>query len=149
MNDNSSRKRSLEIGRVLARNGFGWLWSKWGIGSVLGSSDKHADEAKSVAQSQSKRLRLALEELGTTFIKLGQMLSTRPDLLPPEYIAELSKLQDHAPTVPYDEILTIMRHEFGDEPDAVFQSFDAEPLAAASIGQVHSATLPDGTAVVV
>jgi len=149
MNRNNSRQRTIEIGRILVRNGFGWLWSKWGIGSVLGSFDKHADEAKPDARSQPERLRLTFEELGTTFIKLGQTLSTRPDLLPPEYIAELSKLQDHVPEVPYEDIESTIRHEFNREPAELFQKFDPKPRAAGSVAQVHRAVLPDGTAVVV
>ena len=100
----NTRKRYQEVVRVLGHYGFGWLWSKWGIGQVLGKFEKHPGEATHDSLTEPERLRLAIEELGTTFIKLGQMLSTRPDLLPPEYIAELSKLQDHAPTVPYSEL---------------------------------------------
>jgi ubiquinone biosynthesis protein len=149
MDHKLSRKRYLEIGRILARNGFGWLWSKWGIGSVLGSFDKHEGEAKSGPLSQPVRLRVTFEELGTTFIKLGQTLSTRPDLLPPEYISELNKLQDHVPEVPYADIESAIRTEFSREPSELFQTFDPKPRAAGSIAQVHSAVLPNGTAVVV
>jgi ubiquinone biosynthesis protein len=92
---------------------------------------------------------MALAELGTTFIKLGQILSTRPDLIPREYQVELAKLQDQAPPVPVQEIQAIVQAEFGHPVDEVFSSFDLEPLAAASIGQVHAASLPDGTEVVV
>ena len=149
MNRTNSRKRYHEIGRVLAHHGFGWLWSKWGIGQILGKLERRPGEEAGVVLTEPERLRLAIEELGTTAIKLGQMLSTRPDLLPPDYIVELSKLQDHAPTVPYDEIAAILRDEFGAEPDATFQSFEVQPLAAASIAQVHGATIADGTEVVV
>jgi ubiquinone biosynthesis protein len=149
MTRNNSRKRYLEIGRILARNGFGWLWSKWGIGTILGGLDKSADEAKPDATTQPERLRLTFEELGTTYIKLGQALSTRPDLLPPEYVAELSKLQDHVPEVPYADIESAILQELGQKPADLFQSFDPKPLGAGSIGQVHSAVLADGTAVVV
>jgi ubiquinone biosynthesis protein len=92
---------------------------------------------------------LALEELGTTFIKLGQILSTRADLLPPEYLAELTKLQDSAPPVPFDAIRETLVFELGQPIENVFAEFDTQPLAAASIGQAHAATLPDGTEVVV
>src|SRR5258707_266476 len=109
MSRKTSRKRYYEIGRILTRNGFGWLWSKWGIGTVLGSFDKHSAEAGSDTHSQPERLRLTLEELGPTFIKLGQTLSTRPDLLPPEYVTELSKLQDHVPEVAYTDIEAAIR----------------------------------------
>jgi len=143
-----SLKRSREIAHVLARHGFEWLWADWGVGRILGRLEHRSGEPAS-AQTQPERLRATLEELGTTFIKLGQMLSTRPDLLPADYIAELSKLQDDAPKVPYEDIASVIRAEFGDEPEAVFQSFEAEPRAAGSIAQVHSAVLPDGTKVVV
>jgi ubiquinone biosynthesis protein len=96
-----------------------------------------------------ERLRLVLEELGPTFVKLGQLLSTRPDLLPPAYIAELSKLQDAAPPVSIEAITETIRAELGADPSQIFAEFDDRPLASASIGQAHSAVLTDGTAVVV
>jgi ubiquinone biosynthesis protein len=92
---------------------------------------------------------MALEELGPTFIKLGQALSTRADLLPPEFQAELVKLQDDTVRVPVDVIEEIVSSELGAGTTEVFASFDSEPLAAASIGQVHAATLHDGSEVVV
>jgi ubiquinone biosynthesis protein len=94
-------------------------------------------------------LRHAFEELGPTFMKLGQVLSTRPDLVPPEYEAELARLQDAAPTVPSRDIVAAVEAALGRPIDESFARFDLEPLAAASIGQVHAATLPDGTDVVV
>lgn len=145
----SSRQRYGEIGRVLARNGFEWMWSKWKIGSVLGPAERTAIDGKVGARSQPERLRMALEELGTTFIKIGQVLSTRPDLVPPDYLAELSKLQDNAPRVPYAEIAATIEQEFGRKPEELFQTFELEARAAGSIAQVHAATLADGTAVVV
>lgn len=92
---------------------------------------------------------MALEELGATFIKLGQILSTRADLLPPDYQAELSKLQDAAPLVPSEVIKETVEAELGRPIHALFAAFDPSPLAAASIGQAHSATLHCGTEVVV
>ena len=94
-------------------------------------------------------LRLALEELGTTFIKLGQILSTRADLLPPEYLVELRKLQDSASPVAFEEIQPAIVSELGQPIEKLFAEFDPTPLAAASIGQAHAATLWDGTEVVV
>lgn len=94
-------------------------------------------------------LRAAFEELGPTFIKLGQLLSTRSDVLPPAFVTELAKLQDAAPPVPTDEIRAVIRSELGAEPEKVFASFDDLPFASASIGQAHTATLADGTPVVV
>lgn len=92
---------------------------------------------------------MALEELGATFIKLGQVLSTRPDLLPTEYQAELAKLQDAAPPVDWAAVRPLLEEELGRPVEEVFAHFDPVPLAAASIGQAHGATLPDGTEVVV
>lgn len=149
MNRAKSRQRQREIAQILTRNGFEWLWSKWKIGAILGAAEKSRDGQSATTHSQPERLRLTLEQLGTTFIKIGQMLSTRPDLLPPEYIFELSKLQDDAPKVPYEAIADAIEQEFGARPEAIFKTFDAEARAAGSIAQVHNATLPDGTAVVV
>lgn len=143
------RQRYREIGGVLARNGFEWMWSRWKIGSVLGAAEKSQNDTKTSARSQPERLRLALEELGTTFIKIGQMLSTRPDLVPPDYLEELSKLQDDAPRVPYAEIAAAIEQQFDRKPEELFQTFDLEARAAGSIAQVHAATLADGTTVVV
>jgi len=93
--------------------------------------------------------RLALEELGPTFVKFGQILSTRPDLLPPAYIAELSKLQDTVPPEPWEAIRALLTQELGREPEEVFATIDPQPMAAASLAQVHAAPLPDGHEVVV
>lgn len=99
--------------------------------------------------SRAERLRMALEELGPTFVKLGQLLSTRPDFIPPEYLSELAKLQDKVPPFTYEEVVTIFKEELCATPDELFSRFDPEPLAAASIGQVHRAVMQDGTQVVV
>ena len=94
-------------------------------------------------------LRLTLEELGPTFIKVGQLLSTRADLLPPAYQDELAKLQDSGPRIPVDAVRDTLQNELHADPDRAFASFEEKPLAAASIGQAHAATLHDGTEVVV
>jgi ubiquinone biosynthesis protein len=99
--------------------------------------------------STAEHLRLALEELGPTFVKLGQLLSTRPDLLPPAYLLELAKLQDALLPVSAEVIVDLVTQELGGRPDEVFATFDLVPLASASIGQAHAATLHDGTDVVV
>ena len=95
------------------------------------------------------RIRLALEDLGPVFIKFGQMLSTRNDLLPPDINQELSKLQDNVPSFPSRQAMDIIEQSFGKPLNEVFQSFDAEPLASASIAQVHTATLFSGESVIV
>ena len=100
-------------------------------------------------QDLPAHFRQALEELGPTFVKLGQVLSTRPDLLPPSYIAELRKLQDAVPPVPWEAIRDAITQELGRPPEEVFASIDPEPLGAASLGQVHAATLADGAEVVI
>jgi ubiquinone biosynthesis protein len=94
-------------------------------------------------------LRLALEELGPTFIKIGQLLSTRADLLPAAYQDELSKLQDSGPRIPAETVRETLKSELQAGPEAAFASFGEEPLAEGSIGQAHAATLHDGTEVVV
>ncbi|MDJ0355447.1 AarF/UbiB family protein [Paenarthrobacter sp. PH39-S1] len=93
--------------------------------------------------SNAEHLRLALEELGPTFIKLGQVLSTRSDLLPPEFRNELAKLQDDAPALPAGTVEELIVQELGALPTALFAAFDPEPLACASIGQSHAATSMD------
>jgi ubiquinone biosynthesis protein len=150
----SARRRRNHLGRyrqiaeVLARHGLGYL-----IGVL--SLDRFVPlrifghPRRAEAASRPEHLRLALEELGTTFIKLGQILSTRADLLSEEYQAELARLQDQAPPVPFEEIRATVESELGKPIQEAFASFKAEPLAAASIGQAHAATLPDGTEVVV
>jgi ubiquinone biosynthesis protein len=92
---------------------------------------------------------MALEELGVTYIKLGQILSTRSDLLPPDYLAELSRLQDAVPPEPWPSIERQIAQELGGLPTDIFAEFDQEPLGSASIGQVHSARLKTGEQVVV
>jgi ubiquinone biosynthesis protein len=99
--------------------------------------------------SRPERTRRVLEELGPTFIKFGQILSTRPDLIPLEYLKELAKLQDEVPSFPYEEACEVIARELGQPPDVVFQSFEKEPFAAASIGQAHRARLPNNEDVVV
>jgi len=99
--------------------------------------------------SRAERVRMACEELGPTYIKLGQILSTRPDLVPVDFIKELSKLQDNVPASPFGEIIKIIESELGAPPEDIFDFFDKTPLASASIGQVYRATLKDGEEVAV
>ncbi|MBL0715916.1 MAG: phosphotransferase, partial [Desulfosarcina sp.] len=99
--------------------------------------------------SRAERVRMALEELGPTYVKLGQVLSTRPDLIPVDFINELAKLQDEVPPFNTKEVERIITVELGAAPDEIFASFEPTPLASASIGQVHGATLADGERVAV
>lgn len=144
---NLSRYR--EIASVLARHGFGWLLADSNLRDLLPLTQRLGSPDGVEPENQATHLRQAFEELGTTFIKLGQVLSTRPDLLPPDYIAELSKLQEAAPPVPYEQVAAVFEAEMGARPEDVFAEFDPDPLASASIGQVHTARLPNGDDVVV
>ncbi|MBS7810825.1 ABC1 kinase family protein [Roseococcus pinisoli] len=139
------RKRLAEIVAVLARHGMGDIASRLGLGGLLprGASGVNGE------LSRPQRLRLAIEALGTTFIKLGQILSTRADLLPPDWIAELEKLQSHVPAVPWEQLRGQVEEDLGGPPEEVFAEFDAVPLAAASIAQVYRARLRGGEEVVV
>lgn len=142
--------RYRDVAVVLARHGLGFLLGVSGLNRWLPPLGEADDSGvHQTRPTNPAHLRLALEELGPTFIKLGQMLSTRPDLLPPEYLAELAKLQDDAPPVAADTILRLVTEELGSPPGEVFAEFDLVPLASASIGQAHEAVLKDGTRVVV
>ncbi len=99
--------------------------------------------------NRPQRLRMAFEELGPTYVKLGQILSTRPDLVAMEYIEELSRLQDKIPAFAFEQVREVVNTEFGRPPEEIFDSFEQEPFASASIGQVHRAILKDGEAVAV
>ena len=141
-------KRLHEVVSTLARYGLAPWLEKANVGWVR----KHlrAASGEQIGQlSQGARLRLAMTELGTTFIKLGQILSTRPDLVGPEITEELTKLQANAPADSPQTIRQMIESELGGTPDELFLEFDDEPAASASIGQVHFATMKDGTPVVV
>ncbi|MDO5752064.1 AarF/ABC1/UbiB kinase family protein [Arthrobacter sp.] len=142
---NTHLERLAQVAEILGRHGLGSLVAatgvdRWRVAQAVGSKPQITNP---------HRIRLALEELGPVFIKLGQMLSTRPDLLPPGYLTELSKLQDGAPPVSADAVRAVILQELGAAPEQLFATFDDAPLASASIGQAHTATLFDGTEVVV
>ncbi|MCK4389775.1 MAG: AarF/ABC1/UbiB kinase family protein [Desulfobacterales bacterium] len=145
-------QRYRQILTVLFKYGFGDLVDILKIEQYLEIglqmiSRKRREQVERLTRSE--RVRMALEELGPTFIKLGQVLSTRPDLIPVEFVEELSKLQDDVPPFPYAEVEQIIESELGMPPGDIFQHFEETPLAAASIGQVHRAQLKDGEEVVV
>jgi ubiquinone biosynthesis protein len=137
--------RYREIAEALTRHGLGNLVDVTGLERFIPFRQRRES-----VTSTPEHLRMLLEDLGITFIKLGQLLSTRTDLLPPEYIAELSKLQDQvSTTISGKEIEAILNEELDKPVQDMFPLFDYEPLAAASIGQVHTATLRHASDVVV
>lgn len=143
--------RLNEIVGVFTVAGFGHLFKQMGLesaaermGRILGW--KHGDEMAHLAPPQ--RVRRVLEILGPTFIKLGQILATRPDLFGPEWIAEFEKLQAQAPPVDFETLRRQMEEDLGAPLEEIFAEVDATPLAAASVAQVHRASLKDGTQVV-
>lgn len=137
-------ERYIEIGRILAKYGWGDLISRLGLADIF-----RLHKRGKALPPGPEQLREALEELGPTFIKLGQLLSTRPDIIPQEYAHELEKLQDEVSPFPFEEARDIIEEEFGQPLENFYLSFDPTPLAAASLGQVHEAILADGTDVVV
>jgi ubiquinone biosynthesis protein len=138
-------RRQRQIAEVLVRHGLGYAVDLVGLERFRPSSPERPD----ALPGGPERLRRVLEDLGPTFIKLGQILSTRADLVGPEYQAELAKLQDAAPSLAPQEVWEVIVLELGGKEESAFASFGLEPLAAASIGQAHAATLRDGTEVVV
>ncbi len=146
-------KRYRKIINVLVRYGFGYLVDRFRLRPLRSLRERITGpeplREQLLTLSEAERLRLALEELGTTFIKFGQILSTRYDIVPEEYINEMVKLQDQVPPFDYSEVKRIIEKEFGKSIEVIFLSFDPEPIAAASIGQVHRARLPGGEEVVV
>ncbi len=144
-------RRYAEIIEVLARHGFEDVVAELGLDRWLDAGRRlilraPKREAGPAPASRASRLRRAMEELGPTFIKMGQVLSCRPDLVPQAWADEFRKLQADCPRVDYSEIESLMRGEFGDAWP--FSRVDPEPLAAGSMAQVHRAVLEDGTRVV-
>lgn len=137
--------RYRQIAEVLVHHGLGWVAGAAGLERFRPEERPVSGEAPTPPQ----RLRLALEELGAAFIKLGQFLSTRPDLMPPEYQVELARLQDDAPPISSEAAQERIELELGHPVRELFASFDPAPLAAASIGQAHAAVRRDGTEVVI
>ena len=144
------RARYREIAKV--------LWDERVLNLVKGGGiEEHAPAEAAQGEApvrerdlpRAVRIRHALERLGPAFVKLGQLLATRRDLIEPDLAAELAKLQDEVPTLPWEEMRARVEAELGAPVDELFSAFDEEPIAAASIGQVYRAALPDGTPVAV
>ena len=144
--------RYRQILTILFKYGFGDLLEMLRIDQYIEVGLRMISKNREVRLERLTRpqgLRMAFEELGPTYIKLGQILSTRPDLIPMEFIRELSKLQDNVSAVPFDRVRKVIDSEFGRPPEDLFDRLDEEPLASASIGQVHRAVLKDGETVAV
>ena len=144
-------RRALEIGDELLKFGFSDLaalvYSERFPFRKFRFLRKSADQE--ALRPRPERVRLLLQELGPTFIKFGQVLASRPDLIPPEYVTELAKLQDKVPGEPWEVVRGILADAYGKPPEEVFRSIEPTPFAAASIGQAHHAVLPDGMPVMV
>jgi len=144
-------KRFRQIVNILIKYGFDYFVKQLGLINLVSKGEKILKlKPSKIAQLPLPiRIRLALEELGPTFIKLGQILSTRPDLIPTDYIKELEKLQDKVPPFAYAQVSQMIKKELGADILKIFKSFEQKPLAAASLGQVHQAILEDGNKAVV
>jgi ubiquinone biosynthesis protein len=143
--------RLHEITSVFIRHGLGDLVRRIGIANVLeraGQILSWGAKVEAVRLEPAQRVRRALEELGPTFVKLGQVMATRVDLFPPAWIAEFEKLQSEVPPVPFNDLLPELERALGRSPFEVFRELDPRPFGAASIAQVHRAQLQDGTPVV-
>ena len=139
-------ERIREISEVAIRHGFGYFFERHRLFGVMRVRRRRAQTPPA---HLGRHLREMLDELGPTFVKFGQLLSTRPDIVPPDIVQELVKLQDRVSPFPFDVVKQVIQEDFGLTLERAFESFDAEPLAAASIGQVHTAVLPGGGKVVV
>tara|TARA_R110002095_G_scaffold35763_3_gene33599 strand:+ start:16797 stop:18494 length:1698 start_codon:yes stop_codon:yes gene_type:complete len=145
-------RRSREIVTVLVNYGFDDLVDQLGLRRYLRWGRRLLFWKRTepeIKLTRAKRIRRALESLGVTFIKFGQVVSTRPDLVPRDVIRELSKLQEHVPSFPSSIAIAIIERELGDSIDTLFAEFDQKPLAAGSLAQVHRARLHDGTQLVI
>jgi ubiquinone biosynthesis protein len=149
--DRNNLKILQEIIKVLSKYEFGYLTEKIKLKHKipLVSPSYDYESLEELDETTPERLRLVLQELGPTFIKLGQTLSTRPDLVGRKIANEFTKLQDDNPPIEFDVIRKVVERELGSPLDKIFNSFDSEPLGSASIGQVHSAVLKSGGKVAV
>lgn len=142
--------RYQEIVSAFTRNGFGFIMKELGLLELLSMPKRLFIEGKELdRKSVGERFRVFLEELGPTFIKIGQIASTRSDIFPVDIVNELEKLQDDVPPFSYEEVQGVFLTEFGIEVEEMFSEFRTTPLAAASIGQVHYAVLKTGERVAV
>ena len=141
--------RISEISQVAAKHGFGYFFETHGPGAFLSRRQHEIAPEPDEGSTRGQRLRQMLDELGPTFVKFGQLLSTRPDVVPPDIVFELKALQDDVTPFPFEEAEQVIREELGLTVEQLFLEFDETPIAAASIGQVHRAVLPNGRRVAV
>jgi len=140
--------RLSEIAQVMVRHGFGYFFEAHKLTDLI-PGRRVADVETMTPSARGQHLREVLEELGPTFVKFGQLLSTRPDIVPPDLVAELRSLQDDVRPFPFEQAERVIEEELGNSLERLFLDFDPMPVAAASIGQVHRATLPNGRSVAV
>ncbi len=144
--------RIHEISSILIRYGFGDIVQRLGVANIIESAGhvlKWQEVDNLTRIEPPVRVRRALEEMGPTFVKLGQILATRADLFSPEWLVEFKKLQDQVKAVPYQQLAAQFEEDLGAKPEAIFAEFNPQPLASASISQVYKARLQDGSSVVV
>ncbi|MFD3450119.1 ABC1 kinase family protein [Microbacteriaceae bacterium 4G12] len=142
-------KRYKEISNAFIRNGLSYLVYRLGLTNKSISEKELEEEENMNLRTIGVKLRMTLQELGPTFVKLGQIASTRRDLIPEEIIQELEKLQDQVSSFSFEQVRAIIEEELGGTLESLFQDFDEAPLATASIGQVHLAHLPTGEQVAI
>src|SRR5437660_3141656 len=140
--------RLSEIAQVAVRHGFGYWFDTHRLTDLFPRRSPRL-ELNGQPSQRGRHLREMLDELGPTFVKFGQLLSTRPDVVPPDIIAELRGLQDYVRPFSYEDVQTTIQEDLGQPVERLFLEFDPEPIAAASIGQVHRAVLPNGHTVAV
>src|SRR5213592_2751863 len=135
--------RLTEIAQVAVRHGFGYFFERHKLTDLIPGRRNGTELLEGTPSQRGQHLREMLEELGPTFVKFGQLLSMRPDVVPNDIIVELRSLQDDVTAFPFEDVERVIYEEFNLPLERLFIDFDEQPLAAASIGQVHRAVLPN------
>src|ERR671933_836642 len=139
--------RLSEIAQVAVKHGFGYFFERHRLTDLFPWVGRDGNAVETT--DRGRHLREMLDELGPTFVKFGQLLSTRPDIVPPDIIQGLRGLQDDVRPFPFEQVEQVVEAELGLSLERAFLEFETEAIAAASIGQVHRAVLPNGRRVVV